>query len=479
MQKRPWFRVLEGARGESGPAREAVAAATSVLRDRGPIRGDPAGHGAGEPRRRTRRCVQSQAYATPGGARTQRLRGAGRERRRRIPTRRWIRTRRWTRTRWTPTRDAARPRRLRDAQRRQAGPGRHLRAQLPGADRDLPARVLVGSLVLQRQRQLRVLQPVLWRLVLLLGPALPAHLRVERLLPVGPVQRTGGATTARLLLGRRRLLRLARLRPRRPAGTTAATGTTITTEAAPAAGRPSTHGTPSAGGPSRDAALAERVAGRTDRRQRESSGFDSKAPGPGPGPSSASGRPRARGGAAGLAALGRSSGRAGHDRGGAGRAAVAARRATCPQGQVQARGGSPGRAPASRACRSAAAASGAGGGRGYAAPGATGSARGRGRGRRAAVTRARWRVVPADLRAVGMAYPSSGGGGSRGGAQQRQLVELPAERATPRQAASGGSGRASYVPSQSSFSGQPRAAAAASAAGSSSGSSGGQPAAAA
>ena len=101
---------------------------------------------------------------------------------------------------------------LRHALRRLARRGRHLRAQLPRGDRDLPARVLGRSVVLQRQRRLRVLEPDLRRLGLLLGPARTAGHLLERLLPVGAVLVGRRLLRRGLVLGRRELLRLPRVR---------------------------------------------------------------------------------------------------------------------------------------------------------------------------------------------------------------------------------------------------------------------------
>jgi hypothetical protein len=302
MQKRPWFRVSEGRRARSGRCSEAVerAAATRTTRPRpDPGRYGPDAHGAGDPA-----AYQSVHVTEPGvcdaDRRTAaaRLRGAGRSRRGRgcwTPTRRSIPTRRAGAS--IPTQIAAGARRLRDPQRRQAGEGRHLRAHLPGADRVVPEGLLVGPLVLQRQRQLRVLQPVLRRLVLLLGPPLPARLRVERLLPVGPVLVGHGATTAAATTGAAPATTAGTRTAWRPAGTTAATATTIITEAAVAerAGRPSTHGAPSLGGPSgtRHSQNAS-LGGPTGAGGSSGVGpFDSKAPGPqgGSGMSPGTGRP--------------------------------------------------------------------------------------------------------------------------------------------------------------------------------------------
>ncbi len=111
-------------------------------------------------------------------------------------------------------RRAARRRRrdgLRDPQRRQSGHRRDLRAHVSRADRELPAGLLVGPLVLQRERRLRLLQRPDGRVGLLLGAARAVGCVLERLLPLLALLLGHGLLRIGLVLGRRRCLRLSRL----------------------------------------------------------------------------------------------------------------------------------------------------------------------------------------------------------------------------------------------------------------------------
>jgi hypothetical protein len=136
------------------------------------------------------------ACAPYGGGRARRLRGGLRRGRGLLRERR-----------------RARRDRVRDAVERRDGRGRHVRAHLPRDDRDISARLLVGPLVLQRPRRLRVLEPVLRDVGVLLGAAGRSGEPLERVLPVGAVCLGRGVLWPRLVLGRRGRVRLSQLRP--------------------------------------------------------------------------------------------------------------------------------------------------------------------------------------------------------------------------------------------------------------------------
>lgn len=105
--------------------------------------------------------------------------------------------------------------RVRGAVHRRPGRGRPIRPLLRPDHRELSPRVLVGAVVLQRQRRLRVLESRVLHLGDVLGSSHTPRPLLELGVSTRPVQLGRRILRGRLVLGRRRALRLPRVRPTR------------------------------------------------------------------------------------------------------------------------------------------------------------------------------------------------------------------------------------------------------------------------